>query len=434
MNVSHPSFGQTPSQRALAAIVFTDVVSFSARMHTDEVGTLKLLQRDFGEMRRICLAHEGSVLKTTGDGLLLTFTSAVQAVACALAMQRQFAAEARSLATREGLQHRIGIHLGDVLVQDEDVMGDGVNIAARLQSEAEPGGICISQTVYDVVKNKLEMKVVSLGAKDLKNIAQAMPVYRLLLEAQALDPAAPAKHSSAPKSTSRGGRKTLLIAAAAGALAAALAIGVVLNRRGTKTPASAPLPASEPAGARTAVAAPAAEGGDLAADLADEYTKRKDAMQELHTRYLDKYDFDGLVLALRDQAEKPGAPAGLQQLLRSGEQLVRLKSWLEVDLRRYSQQHPLRVHDFAGGDSSVYLASDLRMVVTENGVAKARDWSELKPVTVGAVIVSAMHEAKLAQRGINVGAQTFARLYGLPAMTEALAADKVRHEKEAPAR
>ncbi len=186
MSPESPAPGRAPSQRTLAAIVFTDVVSFSARMHTDEVGTLKLLQRDFAEMRRLCAEHEGEVLKTTGDGLLLTFTSAVQAVACALAMQRQFAAEAKDPTAGTLLQHRIGIHLGDVLVQDKDVMGDGVNIASRIQSEAEPGGICISQTVYDVVKNKLQMQVVSLGARDLKNIAQAMPVYRLLLEAQAI--------------------------------------------------------------------------------------------------------------------------------------------------------------------------------------------------------------------------------------------------------
>src|ERR1022692_4574089 len=105
-----PAPGTSPGQRTLAAIVFTDVVSFSARMHSDEVGTLRLLQRDFAEMRRLCADFEGQVMKTTGDGLLLTFTSAVQAVACALAMQRQFAAEAKGQPSQGGaLQHRIGI-------------------------------------------------------------------------------------------------------------------------------------------------------------------------------------------------------------------------------------------------------------------------------------------------------------------------------------
>src|SRR5476649_191842 len=204
-----PGSVPSPSQRTLAAIVFTDVVGFSARMQRDEMGTLKQLQRDFTEMRRLSAEHEGAVLKTTGDGLLVTFSSAVHAVACALAMQRQFAAEAKEPLASGGLQHRIGIHLGDILVQDQDVMGDGVNIASRLQAEAEPGGICISQTVYDVVKNKLEMNVVSLGARELKNITHAMPVYQLLLEAQALDARGkPARRPGVPDEAD--GRKLLI--------------------------------------------------------------------------------------------------------------------------------------------------------------------------------------------------------------------------------
>src|SRR3954467_1620491 len=174
-------------QRSLAAIVFTDVVSFSARMQTDEETTLELLKRDFDAMREICTQHQGSVLKTTGDGLLLYFSSAVQAVACALAMQRFFPEQAKTRPPAQSLVHRLGIHLGDVFVNDQDVMGDGVNIAARLQAEAEPGGICISQTVYDVVKNKLALHVTRLGPRELKNISQHIPIYKLLLAASAIE-------------------------------------------------------------------------------------------------------------------------------------------------------------------------------------------------------------------------------------------------------
>src|SRR4051812_301598 len=177
----------TRGQRSLAAIVFTDVVSFSARMQTDEETTLELLKRDFDAMRDICTQHQGSVLKTTGDGLLLYFSSAVQAVACALAMQRFFAEQAKTRPPSQSLVHRLGIHLGDVFVNDQDVMGDGVNIAARLQAEAEPGGICISQTVYDVVKNKLALHVTRLGPRELKNISQHIPIYKLLLEASVIE-------------------------------------------------------------------------------------------------------------------------------------------------------------------------------------------------------------------------------------------------------
>ena len=164
------------------------------------------------------------VLKTTRDGLLLTFVSAVQAVACALAMQRRFAAAAKDQVPGDALQHRIGIHLGDVLIQDRDVMGDGVNIASRLQAEAEPGGICISQTVYDVVKNKLMMQVVSLGARELKNISSAVPVYRLLLEAQALEPVSTA-HAERGRPQA-GSRQSL--AFVGGATALVLVLGAVL--------------------------------------------------------------------------------------------------------------------------------------------------------------------------------------------------------------
>src|ERR1017187_856927 len=433
-----------PRQRTLAAIVFTDVVSFSARMHSDEVATLKLLQRDFAEMRRICTDHEGSVLKTTGDGLLLTFTSAVQAVACALAMQRQFAAEAKDPATANALQHRIGIHLGDILVQDNDVMGDGVNIASRLQSEAEPGGICISQTVYDVVKNKLEMKVVSLGARDLKNIAQALPFYRLLLDAQTLDPASKGASPAPGPAASRPRRWVLAAAGAAAALAAAIATVVILSRRAPANPriAATVQPPAAPAAPSTAPAPPAqvaagAAGSDLADNLASEYNRRRDVTQQLHALYLDKYDFSGLVLALRDKGESPSAPPSVQQTLRAAEQLVRMKKWLDLALGRYSAQHPLQVRALSGDsakDVSLYLAPDERVVLMENGAPRPRDWVELKPEVFGAIIVSAVREAKEPPRAALFGAQAFARFYALPSMTEALASIKAQRQKSAPPR
>src|ERR1022692_4326352 len=440
-----PAPGTSPGQRTLAAIVFTDVVSFSARMHSDEVGTLRLLQRDFAEMRRLCADFEGQVLKTTGDGLLLTFTSAVQAVACALAMQRQFAAEAKGQPSQGGaLQHRIGIHLGDVLVQDQDVMGDGVNIASRLQAEAEPGGICISQTVYDVVKNKLEMKVVSLVARDLKNIAQAMPVYPLPLHAQTPDPASKGAPPAPGPAASRPRRWVLAAAGAAAALAAAIATVVILCRRAPANPriAATVQPPAAPAAPSTAPAPPAqvaagAAGSDLADNLASEYNRRRDVTQQLHALYLDKYDFSGLVLALRDKGESPSAPPSVQQTLRAAEQLVRMKKWLDLALGRYSAQHPLQVRDLSGDsakDVSLYLAPDERVVLMENGAPRPRDWVELKPEVFGAIIVSAVREAKELPRAALFGAQAFARFYALPSMTEALASIKAQRQKSAPPR
>jgi len=157
-------------QRALAAIVFTDTVGFSKLMSKDEEGTLRLVARDLDLMKAACGAFGGQVLKSTGDGLLMLFTSAVQAVACALEIQRDMQKRSLDLPKAEQLRHRIGIHLGDVFQHGGDVMGDGVNIAARLQTQAVPGGICLSQTVYDVVHNRLPFYVNDLGAKKLKNI------------------------------------------------------------------------------------------------------------------------------------------------------------------------------------------------------------------------------------------------------------------------
>ncbi|MDP9291691.1 MAG: adenylate/guanylate cyclase domain-containing protein, partial [Verrucomicrobiota bacterium] len=169
------------SKRTLATIVFTDAVGFSERMSRDESGTLDLLRQDFDRIRKACARHHGEVIKSTGDGLLMYFSSAVGAVSCAVEIQTEHAL--RRTNEKDSLEHRIGIHLGDVFVHESDVMGDGVNIAARLQYEAEPGGICISQTVYDVVKNTLALKTTSLGPRELKNLSQKLTLYQVLLGA-----------------------------------------------------------------------------------------------------------------------------------------------------------------------------------------------------------------------------------------------------------
>ncbi|MCY7393904.1 MAG: adenylate/guanylate cyclase domain-containing protein [Leptolyngbyaceae cyanobacterium CAN_BIN12] len=167
--------------RTLATVVFTDCVGFSARMSVDEEHTLDLIRRDLALMTRLCERFEGRVLKTTGDGLLMCFSSAVKAVECAIATQRAIGATAIILPPKDYLMHRIGIHLADMYITETDVMGNGVNIAARLQTEADPGGICISQTVYDVAKHGLQLDTKYLGPRELKNIREVVPAYKILL-------------------------------------------------------------------------------------------------------------------------------------------------------------------------------------------------------------------------------------------------------------
>jgi adenylate cyclase len=178
-NNMKPSSIHPPAERALAAIVLTDAVSFSARMSVDEEGTLALIQRDLDLIAEQCECFGGNVLKSTGDGLLMSFYSAVQAVLCSQEVQKQLTKLSEGLPPEDYLQHRIGIHLGDVLFSQDDVLGNGVNIAARLQTKSAPGGICISQTVHDVVKARLDINASFLGPLKLKNIQEPVTAYQI---------------------------------------------------------------------------------------------------------------------------------------------------------------------------------------------------------------------------------------------------------------
>ncbi|MBT9315284.1 adenylate/guanylate cyclase domain-containing protein [Leptothoe spongobia] len=162
-------------QRVLAAIVVTDAVGFSAQMSADEERALATINRDLKQIAGLCNVFKGQVLKSTGDGLLMCFFSAAQAVACALNIQKKLRGDSK----RDSFDHRIGIHLGDVYINNSDVMGNGVNIAARLESFAAPGEICVSQVVYDVVKSRLDLDATFLGPLNLKNIQEQVPAYQL---------------------------------------------------------------------------------------------------------------------------------------------------------------------------------------------------------------------------------------------------------------
>jgi type VI secretion system protein ImpC len=180
-------------ERTLAAIMFTDVVNFSALAGEKEDRTLAAVRRDFQLMFDLIARANGTVLKTLGDGLLAHFTSAVNAVACAQEIQLAIAAANRAGAGGLPLQHRIGIHLGDVFITENDIVGNGVNIAARLQKRAEPGGICISQTVFDVVKGKLALHVTYLGPQELTHIRESIPIYLVLPRPATATAAAPGR-------------------------------------------------------------------------------------------------------------------------------------------------------------------------------------------------------------------------------------------------
>jgi adenylate cyclase len=167
-------------ERRLAAILAADVAGYSRLMERDEAGTLarlRTLRRDLIDPK--IAEHKGRIVKTTGDGILIEFPSVVEAVACAVALQLELAARNDATAEDERIQFRVGINSGDVIVEDGDIHGDGVNIAARLEGIAEPGGICVSGIVHDQVQGRLDCAFTDIGEQRLKNITRPVRVYRV---------------------------------------------------------------------------------------------------------------------------------------------------------------------------------------------------------------------------------------------------------------
>jgi len=180
-------------ERRLAVILAADVAGYSRLMGQNEAGTLARLRTHRRELIDPEIAeHKGRIVKTTGDGLLVEFPSVVEAVACALAIQRGM--DERNIHTPEHqrIAFRMGINLGDVIVEDGDIHGDGVNVAARLEAFSDSGGICVSAVVHDQVQGRLDCAFDDLGEPDLKNIARKVRVYRMRLARPAAVTAAPA--------------------------------------------------------------------------------------------------------------------------------------------------------------------------------------------------------------------------------------------------
>src|SRR5467141_3093951 len=164
--------------RRLAAILAADVAGYSRLMGADEAGTARALREHRAAADPLIAHHGGRIVKTTGDGVLIEFGSVVGAVECALALQQLTAERNAGIAGERRMEWRIGIHLGDVLVEGDDILGDGVNIAARLEGITEPGGICISEDAFRQVRGKVEAEFADIGEQSLKNIARPLRVYR----------------------------------------------------------------------------------------------------------------------------------------------------------------------------------------------------------------------------------------------------------------
>jgi class 3 adenylate cyclase len=173
-------------ERRLSAILAADVVGYSRLMGADEEGTLTRLK----EHRRSLIdpkitEHRGRIVKTTGDGLLVEFASVVDAVRCAVEVQRGMAELNAELAPEQRMDFRMGINVGDIIIDGNDIYGDGVNVAARLETLAEPGGICVSRTVRDQVRDKLDFGFTDMGSKSVKNIVRPVRVHKVVISTNA---------------------------------------------------------------------------------------------------------------------------------------------------------------------------------------------------------------------------------------------------------
>ena len=172
------------SERKLVAILAADVVGYSRLMEVDEPGTLARLKTHRLELIDPAIAkHRGRLVKTTGDGLLVEFQSVVDAVECATEIQTRMARRNADVSAARAIRLRIGINLGDVIVEDDDIFGDGVNVAARLEALAEPGGICVSAAVRDQVGGRLDALFEDRGEQSVKNITRPIHIYRVVLGA-----------------------------------------------------------------------------------------------------------------------------------------------------------------------------------------------------------------------------------------------------------
>src|SRR6266478_1727664 len=208
------------ASRRLAAILAADVAGYSRLMGADEEGTLDRLKAHCRELVDPKIKeHRGRIVKTTGDGMLVEFPSVVDAVRCAVEMQRGMVDRNAEIPEDQRITFRIGVNLGDIIVDGDDIYGDGVNIAARLEALAEPGGICIARVVRDQIRDKLPYPFEDMGEQSVKNIAR--PVRAYAMSANAVASTQPVAAPLQPGSARRGliSRPAIAVASAAAVIA-----------------------------------------------------------------------------------------------------------------------------------------------------------------------------------------------------------------------
>lgn len=243
-------------QRRLATILAADVFGYSRLTAENEEDTLRTLKAHRAVIDRLIARHDGRIFNTAGDSVLAEFDSAVEAVRCAITVQEELRVRNAQIDEKRRMEFRIGINVGDVLVDGDNLYGDGINIAARLESIAAPGSICISGSVFALVKNKLSYGFEDIGLQTMKNIPEPVPAFRLAASAIAED---------TPKAGLAVRRRIMPVAAAALALAVIAGGGIFYWSEHGNAPAAVPIsmPTSPTAPAPSAVT-PALDAATLA--------------------------------------------------------------------------------------------------------------------------------------------------------------------------
>lgn len=379
--------GETGAPRTLAAIVFTDAVGFSKLAERDEALAHRLLKRDFALMERITSSNRGRIANTMGDGALLVFPSAVDAMKSALEIQKELHDVSKSLPPGETLLHRMGVHMGDIVIDGSNVFGDGVNVAARLENEAKPGTICYSRQVADLVRGKLAFPAQYLGPRALKNIEERVSVWSV----PALGDKAPSVLPEMPTSAApisegvTGGKGIALVTVSVGMVALA-AFFVLAIPRGSKL--SAPPPTTPPVLRQTPDSSsttrsattppPVAPVAPIAVQPSTSGTEL-DAKEDAYRR---EYDFSSLVLALKARYPQPTEMEAA--MIRRYEGLAGMRTWMEGALPTSGEVELVKVTTDVGAGQAlyeVYVTDGILQFASGTG-AVARPFRELSPRAV----------------------------------------------------
>jgi hypothetical protein len=315
----------------------------------------------------------------------MLFVSAVQAVSCSLEIQRDIHQNNLALGVRDRLQHRIGIHLGDVFLNGVDVLGDGVNIAARLQTAAQPGGVCVSHTVYDVVNNRVKFHINELGERKLKNIGK--------LKAYQISPleGGPNSPGAEPPTQQKVPWLYYLGVSLAGFIVMLIVLGALKNKHNAAAKNSGITPS--PVVATTAVPSPSVAPSPEQDETAKALSKELDNQKAI---YLKKYDFKGLQAWIESHPHKevPAYQLHAQLLASALDGISDLYTWWQGSFKeRYSELHPLVINDKAGNKHTFYPdVSGEPFHKLNDGAPELTSYDEINPKVTIALIDKTVKE------------------------------------------